>query len=275
MKKLLFALLACGILPVLLQSCATAPRPAPTWSLTYYGFAGTFDSSLTKSDITITLEPLAQWRMYEPENEPLFSFRMEDYPEWKDNVFIQSQFSKPGPGGKYWIYPFNRLPAYRVTISNNTDHILRMKDSRIYLLPEGQDPVQALTLNGIMQYLNSFSEEVKNQWLSISPMAFSLSKEFPNNYLGQFVGRKLRDYKFIAEMQPEILPHFTYHGTLVFPLVSNVQSVKISFYDITTKTDAAGNPTEKTEFDFPMQAHEVQMWHDRVENKYKLGTPPQ
>src|SRR5512139_1259464 len=47
--------------------------------------------------------------------------------------------------GRYWWYTFgygeNDLAVFQVAIQNGTDHILRMKDARIYLEVPDHDPI--------------------------------------------------------------------------------------------------------------------------------------
>lgn len=47
-----------------------------------------------------------------------------------------------------------------------------------------------------------------------------------------------------------------------------------SFYDITTKTDPAGNPIEKTQFDYDLELEDITMWYNSEEKMWKSGAPP-
>lgn len=42
-------------------------------------------------------------------------------------------------------------------------------------------------------------------------------------------------------------------------MAADVPQAKISFFDVTTKTDKAGNPIEKMQFDFNLQSQRVQI----------------
>jgi hypothetical protein len=89
------------------------------------------------------------------------------------------------------------------------------------------------------------------------------------------VAQNQKAYKLINDVSREILPGTTYDGLLVFPVYTSAfQSAKLTFYDITSKTDAAGNPTEKVNFDFPIKVTDQQMWFDKdKEKRWKLGVP--
>jgi len=97
---------------------------------------------------------------------------------------------------------------------------------------------------------------------------------YPVGFSFQVVAQKRRNYKLINDLSVEILPNFSYEGILLFPAIVSWPEAKFSFYDITTKTDPASNPIEKTAFEFPLTLQEVDMWFDRTEKVWKKGLPP-
>ena len=74
-------------------------------------------------------------------------------------------------------------------------------------------------------------------------------------------------YRLIADVGTEILPGKTMKGILLFPVVVSFDTATLSFYDISTKTDAAGNTTEKQTFTFPVKLNRVQMQFDNQQEK--------
>jgi len=56
---------------------------------------------------------------------------------------------------------------------------------------------------------------------------------------------------------------------------TDLPDLKIVFYDITTKTDAAGNPIEKAKFEFPLKYDKIDMFFDPVIKRWKEGLPPE
>jgi hypothetical protein len=279
----LFLLLACIITPVLLESCATTATTAriPTLSFTQYGLEPGPSQNQTKSDIDITVKTIRISDTYDYPD--LFSFNLEDFPQWKDNYYLKNNFPE-GPLGKRWSYPFaspdasEQLLINWVKIKNGTKHILRMKDARIYMVIEGQEPIAPLsTLDEMIREGERFEAMARQQWDSqVSEMILTLGDmSYPTGITRALINRKRSSYKLINDISKEILPGFTYEGMLVFPVVPSAYgAAKISFFDVTTKTDAAGNPVEKTQFDFSLQPQMVQMWYDKTERKWKTGAPP-
>ncbi len=86
----------------------------------------------------------------------------------------------------------------------------------------------------------------------------------------------MKNFKLINDVSAEILPGFSYEGILVFPVITTLSSsARITFFDVTTKVDAVGNPLEKTQFDFSLKRQFVQMWYDTNTKAWKVGPPPE
>ena len=281
--KQLLLLPACFTILVLWESCATTASTdrIPTLTFTQYGLEPGPSQSQSKSDIDISVKTLRLSDIYGYPN--LFSFSLDEFPQWKDNYYLKNNYP-PGPLGKRWSYPFaspdasEQLLLNWVRIKNGTKHILRMKDARIYMVVDGQEPFAALsTLDELIQEGARFEAMEKREWDSkVSQMLIKIGDySYPDGFAGSLITTRRNYYKLINDVSKEILPGFTYEGMLVFPVSPALQgSAKVSFFDVTTKTDPAGNPIEKTQFDFSLQAQRVQMWYDKAESKWKGGTPP-
>lgn len=255
------------------------------------------DATQTKGDITITLTPLNQSSMY---NEPdLFSFSDNNITGNFSDLSVNSYYPKDFLG-KHWFYTLGMaksLVAYKVKITNGTTHILRMKNARVYLITEGQDPIAAFnvlgnptlvpTTIGKEQMLfpksyvigdNSFVD-----WLTKEEYNYELNRShglldisYPIGLGSQVIAQNIRNYKLVTDVSREILPNTTFNGILIFPIYSSaINNAKIMFYDITIKTDAAGNPTKKVSFEYPIKSVDQQMWFDsKKEKRWKVGVPP-
>lgn len=255
------------------------------------------EATQTKGDVTITLKPLKPSSMYE---EPdLFSFSKDkitgNYSGLAISSFFPEDYQKTS-----WCYTFgisgDVVAAYKVKIKNGTPHILRMKDARIYLMSDGQDPIAAFNVLGNTTLVQAMVG--KNQvllpksyvdgdqsfidWLTREEENYErtrkkgfISTAYPIGFASQVVAQNIRSYKFITDVSREILPNTTFDGILLFPIYSSALSnAKVMFYDIVTKTDNAGNPVEKVSFEYPITPVDQQMWFDsEQERRWKVGVP--
>lgn len=250
-----------------------------------------------KSDVEIALTSLSASSTYDyPE---LFTFSLDNLPDNFNSSHIKTLFPEDYQGN-HWYYTFgvsqDVLVAYTVKIKNETSHILRMKDARIYLVAEGQDPVGAVNLLGKTNlvptqvgkvqalsprsYLDADGSLV--DWVTQVEAEFERGREkgmfsitYPIGLGSQVIAQNIRSYKLVNDLSREILPKTTFEGILLFPVYcSTFEQAKLMFYDITTKTDAAGNPVEKVTFEFPINSFDQQMWFDsEKEQRWKPGVP--
>lgn len=258
----------------LVTSCATTSR-VPTLSFTQYGMDPGPSQTEIESDIEITVTTVRISDIYDYPN--IFSFNLEEFPQYRDNFFLNRNYPI-GPLGKQWFYPFaspdasQQLLIAMVKIENGTNHILRMEDARVYLIIEGLEPVPALSsYEDLQHHAGRFESMEKQQWES------KLLKvgEYPVGFTRAFLQSKRNHYKLINDVSKEMLPGFNYKGMLVFPVIPSAYGpARISFFDITTKTDAVGNPVEKVQFNFTLEQQAVSLWYDKAENRWKRGFPP-
>ena len=244
-------------------------------------------SKQTISNVSIEVEPLSPTTsLYE--HPELFEFNKDDIDSKLSNG--PALYYRKDAKGKYFCYTLGMegriLNAFKVKITNNTPHILRMKDARIYLVAGDDEPVKAtselgnsrLNPNG-MPHSAVVGDESVIHWVTYFE---SLSKDatggimgYPVGFSSQVISQNKSKYKLINDVSKEILPDFSYSGLLIFPSLINpsAQDVKLMFYDITTKTDAAGNAIEKTKFEFSLSINEIDMFQDDY-NKWQIGIPP-
>lgn len=287
-----------GFTLVILSSCASSgPIKIAYWNYSEYVLSS--QNVQTEKGLTVEVEVLTPKNMY---NHPeLFSFDLMDMPSnWRLNL---SRSYPEGSDGKSWLYTLgfgnNFLTAMKVTITNKTGHILRMKDSRIYLRIEGEDPIKALTHYGSSRlkeievatltgtkmiklpesYLNEDNSLIhwithyENEW-DKHRVKRLLELSYPIGAASQVLSANKKYYKLINDVDREILPDDTYRGILLFPVIVSFDQATLKMYDLTTQTDAAGNPTEKVTFEFKLKLNEDKMWYDRDQKKWREGEPP-
>jgi hypothetical protein len=147
---------------------------------------------------------------------------------------------------------FDKSTPFEVTIINNTNHILRMRDSRIVFIEPGSDePKLALDKQTI-------SEDIESALPSFKPIFDVLSHKYyrtkPSYLKDQIViamKHVTNNIVFINGFNQEIMPGMRIKGIVAFPIESKqVAQGKVSFIDMVSETDNAGNITKKVRFDF-------------------------
>ena len=113
----------------------------------------------------------------------------------------------------------------RVIITNRTGHVLKFTGSVIKLMDDLGNVYDVLTKPEVIAGWNTDNSAILTPFLS-----------------------KLK----YLDANTEILPDMTWTGYVAFnmPMKDVGETFKIAIYDLTTKTDAAGNPTEKSRFEF-------------------------
>jgi len=264
------------------NSCATlGTGKTPTLTFMEYALDPGPAEVQEKSDIEINLEVVRLSDIYS--YPKLFSFDLRNLPpRYADNPTLRSEY-RPGPMGRYWEFPFaspdgnQQLLFCFCKIKNNSKHILRMRDARIYLVVEGVNPLPAIASFDELLRQADYLEAVTNNQRAREVVLLVLQKSpLPVGFFRAIVLYNQSNYKLINDIAAEILSGFTYEGILVFPIIPSFSpEAKVTFFDVTTRTDAAGNPIEKAQFDFALKRHHAQMWYDRSENAWKVGPPPE
>lgn len=143
------------------------------------------------------------------------------------------------------------LTPFKVVISNNTDHILRLKDSRIVFIDSNsEDPFRGLTKNELIQDIS----QLPIYQLRIKELKAKYPRAKPGIIEAQLRGALLEiinDLKIINNFDNEIIPEMRSSGVIIFPVSpKKLSEGKVSFVDFISKTDAAGNAVEKVRFDY-------------------------
>ena len=270
------------IMPLILIQCATlSSSRIPTLAFPEYCLESGPEELQAKSDIEISVEVVRLSNIY---NYPkLFSFSLENLPRLYANSALLKSVYKPGPMGRQWEFPFaspdgkKQLLFCFCKIKNNTKHILRMHDARIYLIIEDVDPLPAISsFNTLLEQADYFEAITNRERMRETVLYVLQQSPLPEGFFRSIVLYNMNNYKLINDMGTEILPGFSYEGIFVFPVIPTFSlQAKIAFFDVTTRVDAAGNPIEKTQFEFGLQRQYVQMWYDKYEKAWKAGPPPE
>ena len=290
-KTLAMLLLVCLLaVPVAVSAKDKKKQKVPTLNYIQYNLDPGPRQSQAKSNIEIILEVIRPADIYKYPG--LFAFNVEDMAKFAPNPdevrrTLQSMYAK-GPNGFSWEYPFSTADGRLsllfcwAKIVNNAEHILRMKDARVYLIPESKEPLSAIAkfddlldvADVFERFANLHLAEQGKKKLFGGLVKLQIANELPKGFYRQLVLNHKDSYKLINDFSKEILPGFTYEGFLVFPAMPEIQgSAKIAFFDIITKMDAAGNPVEKARFDFALRREEAAMWYDKDEKMWKEGAP--
>ncbi|MBI4449660.1 hypothetical protein HY634_01245 [Candidatus Uhrbacteria bacterium] len=267
-----------------LAACASGSK-VKVVAIKGYEFADPNLAVQDRSDIRISVEPLNPGSLYaHPE---LFSFDVPRLPKDLVTPFIEMSY-KPTKNAKSWEYVLaspdgkDVLTSFKLKIENKTGHILRMHDARIYLVGVGEnEPIMAIGgmegeggLKSLLRELEMSSEERRKA--APKPM-FGIEladPTWPMGLFGAIVEQNQKAFKLVNDLGSEVLPGMAKEGLLVFPEFVSYDNCQLGIYDLTTKTDAAGNPSEKASFTFDLAMKESTMWFDQATETWKEGTPP-
>lgn len=199
MKRLINLLL----IIILFAGCATGKLKYRIW----YDLDPSTPSPQEKNEITVHVAYV----------------RQDKDPNWRYVVERRS-----GP----ILFPtIERMTGFWVVIQNNTDHILRMADSRVYLVIGG-NTIKSLTKAELISWHAGGAEWDYEQCLPV-----------------------IKQMELI-DLATEVLPGFTKKGFIIFPVNPElVRTADLRFFDLVSKVDKAGNPIEKTNFTFKLIQH--------------------
>ena len=123
---------------------------------------------------------------------------------------------------------FQGLVVLEVAVTNNTGHVLRTNGAAVSMMPsDGSEPIQPFTMMELVQ-----------AWAA-------------QGVIGLDAIVKEQKIRVINLERDQILPGQTLKGLLPFRAkIEGIKGCTLGIVDLVTQTDAAGNPTERTNFDF-------------------------
>jgi hypothetical protein len=258
-----------------------------------------------KENIAITFNPINDLEL--DKYPDLFQFNLQNW--GKDWIKISKPVNfwyPPHKDGNNYANTFMSMAAFIVSIKNSTGHILRMSDARIYLIIEGKDPIPAISSFGndkvvptemvlysnkpvmiqinkstldedksLLNYITSREIEIINWLKSNKDPKYKKWPQYPINLCFNVASANKEAHKIINEVGREILPDFSLDGIICFPhYLENGQEAKVVFYDVTTETDDAGNPTKKTQFEFSFKYNPKYMRYNKLSMSWEDQVPP-
>ncbi len=224
-------------------------------SFDQYGFLQHGSESVQpKGDIVISAKLLRPSDMYSfPQ---LFGFLQDSLSaEFRENAFVQKTYQR-SLKSKNWEYILASpeyekvLVAFHVKISNYTEHILHMKSARVYLIVDRKKAIPSLkNYKELADTVAAFEKKfIKNR------KSNKKYRAYPEGLFPAILEQNKQQFELLTDLSKEILPGFSLTGLLIFPMkATDLKNTKLSFFDITTRTDAAGRPTEKSRFDFALR----------------------
>jgi len=299
MKKKLVLLLLLSV--TLLYSYSQKVSDVVVSNYKYYVPNGS-DLVQTKNGLTVEIIPLDETLC--PKYPEMFSFNLDAMPsDWSINL---DMFYPITGDGKRYCYPFSTgeksVNVYKIKITNNTGHIIKMSDARIYMRVEGEDPIKPINRMGDATLVDitpadqsilkmrklmpkcvidndqeSLIYNITSMWQEWdrNRKRGLISFDFPIAFPAYFMSQNKKAFKLINDVNVEILPDDTYSGILLFPRLITDDEINIKLYEFSTKTDAAGNVTEKSNFDYKLKMANGTMYWNRNTSSWVPGTPPQ
>ena len=241
-KKVLFGVVVSFLF--FLSACVSVPQKTQYATKTEYDLVDSVEARQTIKDITITLKPLNVDQEIQKEKY-VQHYTVSYIP------FLETQLKTVAVPLRTNIY--EGTVAFEVEIINNTDHILRMRDSRVaYIDPDMDEPVMALDKATIVD-----DPEILPAYRTV--LQYLLKKYRPKNdvrvSINHAFSRIAKKIKFINGFNREILPGMRTRGVILFPVeASEAAEGKISFIDMVARTDKAGNPLERVRFDYRIKS---------------------
>jgi len=275
------SLCLCFFFIIIISCSCVSTRTIPTLSFSEYVLDPGPDQIQTNAGIEIILKAIRLSEVYD--YPQFFSFKLDGFRElYSRSAILRSEY-KPGLDGKSWEFPFAspdgklQLLFCFCKVKNNTKHILRMGDARIYFIVEGIDPLPAIpSFDELLKQADYFEYETNKQRSKETALVILQKPPLPDGFFRSIVLYNRRAYNLINDLKHEILPGFSYEGILAFPAAPSLAApAKISFFDVTISTDKAGNPTEKTQVDFKLKSQFIRMYYDTNQKKWAVGNPPE
>ncbi len=222
MKQML-RLLVVSLVALILISCASAPKITKVTSLVPMTDA---DKKMTKNGVTVEIIPI---------NET----NVQQFPELNTTATILVKGlldSEPRPK-KIPITNVLYGMTFAMKITNNTGHIIRMEGSEVGLSVGGRD-------------VNKLDKETIKQ-LGQSQIA----QQFPYQQTLPAEISMAIDRAPYWDERLKILPGKSKLAFVAFDVEPHegIGQATMSIYDLVTKTDAAGNPVERTNFSFNLK----------------------
>jgi hypothetical protein len=261
---------------MILASCATTgAQRTPTVSIDQYALVEGH-SEQSNEGVAISIDVINPAAVYE--HPELFSFHSSEFGE--SGRALELYFPK-GPMNRSWAYPFAsekgqyQILTAAVEVTNNTEHTIRLEDAQVVLALDGGRDLMAIdSWDDLCTHAAYFEELDRVQFKEELGVMRAVMPEFPRGFYPQLLNRNAEGWRML-NLDRGILPGRTAKGVLAFrvptPLPGNAT---ISLFDVTVQTDAAGTPTKRTQFHFPVFVEHAAFWYDRAAGRWRAGQAP-
>lgn len=263
MKKLLLRSVPLCLLMATLILGGCSPKTFQTryQKVPYLSLAKDVPASQTKGGITVEL------RTTKADDYKDVNLTRNLTVKYKPTISLGTVLDEKGLATDAVTVQFNiteDMAIFMVTINNNTDHILRMNDSRIiFVEPNSDEPKLGLNKDKLQAMITELP--IYNK--SVANLMAKFPETSPESIKSQVTAALIDIFskmKIINNLGKEIIPSMKSSGFLLFDVSpQKITEGKISFVDVVSKTDQAGNPTEKVRFDYQTALNY---------EYYKLGT---
>lgn len=190
------------------------------------------------------------------------------------------RYYAPDAQGRMWVNPLGSpdgkraLFGFKVKVRNNTKHIIKMSDVRVYLkMPDRDEPVAPA--NDLLTY---------GKWILEAEQTFEQNRKkgimdaifnYPVGFSTAVFAYKFPNWDTANLMKKEVLPGFSSSGYVLFPVESGSPDVSVLFFEVPDKTDDAGAVTGRENFEFAYKKIDQKYWYDKNEKLWKRGDPPE
>lgn len=281
-KRILIFISSIVIMTIISLSSCNSGTKEQSWHFKEFSFDGSA-AIQTINGITVELEPLKAGSFY-------------NYPELFriDNSKIPEQLKAasevyPPEKGFIWIHTFscgkNFLPGLMLKITNNTNHILNLKNTRMYLKMDGGDSVMANTKLGDPTLVQVEDQQTKKYiWrpkslvendgsfvCAITKYEIEHSKvfektralkdlQYPVGLSAEVVRQNMNRYKLLGDTDLEILPGTDINGILYFPAVFTDRKFTVKLCNLIPSANPDEKNDVKTNFEYRFKPDKEKVW---------------
>ena len=254
-----------------------------------------FDSSShqqTLNGLSIELQPLNAGAVYK--DPALFKFDSSKVPAQLSGF---SAIYSSARGGM-WIHTFcygaNFLIGMKLKITNNTSHLLNLKNTKMFYRTVGGDSVMAVTKVGDPELVQkeetqegttvkekvwrpkSFVENdgslvsVGTQYEAIyEKTRLRTDPLYPIGIAAEVIRQNMNEYKLLGNVDIEIKPGASYNGLLFFPTLLPNQKFTINLDNF-----PVGANIKPANFQFKFKPDMGRFWLDQNNSIWHEGEPP-
>lgn len=270
------------------------PKKIQTSESMSYAPLETFPSKQAKGDIEIELKCLLDRDT--PYGHPdVFSFTDEELEAIRADV--RQKLGRPADyeplknaekwfpkdkDGRHWVNVFgspdgkNNVFAFKVKVRNNTGHIIKMNDVRVYMAVPGQEEPIA-PANDLVMYGRWILEQ-EEAYENSRKKGILLDVPYPAGIATAVFLHKFPNWDTANAMKKEVLPGFSASGFLLFPVATaretGFDEVSVLFFEVPNKTDAAGTVVGRENFEFKYKKAMEPTWWDDSQKRWVYGDPP-